>query len=203
VQKLRDVATCGACEEDVEMTERSGFFYRCKCGNIVAVPYRNQKFQPHDIMSLARHPNLKKRADEIAPSVFATERLGPERLAVQIMFKLAQQEDHSFRWGSERDHHDLICFDAERFFGYLRWSHQKRKKEIILHQIFVMPELQRRGIGTTLMRHWAEKYAFPFAEKFGAEQANEKSFGILRKLGYIAGTFNDPNWIRCYDLSGI
>jgi GNAT superfamily N-acetyltransferase len=206
VQAKRNVATCSACEADVEMTAqgRCGLFYCCECGNIVAVPYRNQKLQPQEVMNLARHPGLKKRATEIAPYIFATPRLGfPEHLAVGIMFKLAQQEDHSFKWGSERYHRDLLCFDAERFLGYLRWSHQRRKKEIILHQIFVMTDLQRRGIGTTLLRHWAEKYAFPFVERFGAEQANEKSMGILQKLGYIRGTSNNTDWIRCYELSGI
>src|ERR1051326_6980395 len=60
VQANRHVATCSACEADVEMTgqTRCGFFYCCECGNIVAVAYRNQKLQPQEVMNLARHHDL-------------------------------------------------------------------------------------------------------------------------------------------------
>lgn len=84
----------------------------------------------------------------------------------------------------------MVVFNDQKFVAYLLWSDdrggQAGKREPVLRQLFVRKEFRREGIGTAMVRTWADQFAFPIDVDglFGVEDPNNDAQRILVKLGY-------------------
>lgn len=93
--------------------------------------------------------------------------------------------------------------DNERFLGYMRWSEAKRKKDLILHQRFVTNERQRQGIGTMILRHWAEEVRVSLCRKIRSGAAERKILGRSSEARLHQLNRGNTEWRRCYYVHGL
>ncbi len=206
----RYVGVCAGCDNAVPLTPINiaigAPFYVCsQCGNILAIRVASRIIQPTTILTFDWAKNMHARAERLAGSAYRVARVSTqaEHLIVLMLLQYAKEEE-PFIYGSKEDNHALLCMDDEQYVGYIRWSMGEERNDPVLHQIFIIKARQRQGIGTMLLCHWAENFAFPFVEKFGVESPNHKSFGALVKLGYAERDGErGMKGIRCYFVSGM
>jgi hypothetical protein len=203
----RQIVLCGACDKAVEIIGRNhsmgGPFYVCHaCGNVVAFEYGKRVVSPRDVLRLEWSPQLRKRANDIGPWRWTVCKSKREHLVVQVLVSLAQADDESFLFPTGREDKAIVCFDNSSYIGYLLWSdcHSERKesREPVLRQVFVRSDWRRKGVAMDLIRTWADRFAFPLAPAFVVESPNEKTIGVLMKLGYLSSDRSD----RCYRWTG-
>jgi hypothetical protein len=53
-------------------------------------------------------------------------------------------------------------------------------------------------VGTSFLRYWAERFAFPHRDKFGVHDANEATGRTLVTLGYATKTERGSRGLRCW-----
>lgn len=171
-----------------------------KCNNVVAVRFGNQFVSPPDILHSGWAPDLSKRARQVERYQIAECFSKREHLVVRLLHLGAKDSNSEFIYGSERERRALVVMDDSNHAGYLMWSDDDVPT---LRQWFVVPERQRQGIGSLLLRYWAEQFAFPKCSKFAVESPNESTWGALRKLGYIPKDPKEFRKYRCYFVDGM
>jgi len=191
-KQLGTVVVCGGCGAEVPLipsTVWDSGFHVCDCYNVVAIPQGEDFVDPRAVLDLEWNSDIRSRAEAFEAGWFAVSRILQDRTVARLLQVLAKNDEGAFLYGNDNDHNIGLYFDANGYFGYVMWTH---KTIPVLRQIFVVKERQRMGLGTQMIRYWAERFAFPHVEKFGVEDPNEKSMGVLLKLGYvrrgIAGT---------------
>src|SRR5437764_74760 len=80
-----------------------------------------------------------------------------EYVLVRLLCRSAKSEE-SFRCHAEKgDSLVLVCTDGRRYIGYLD-SSVDADGTPLLHQIFIADDHRKRGLGTELLKYWAETY---------------------------------------------
>jgi GNAT superfamily N-acetyltransferase len=159
-----------------------GFLLCEECRNVVAVPFDGDFVNARVVLDLNWNPDLRSRAEAFDGGWFAVAQTTQDRAAVRLLEVLARNSDGRFLYGQQGQHNLGVAFDGHGYYGYVMWTH---KTIPVLRQIFIVPERQRTGLGSKMVRHWAERYAFPHVERFGVEDPNQKAIGLYLKLGYI------------------
>ena len=79
----------------------------------------------------------------------------------------------------------LVADDGKRLGGMAYAAAEAGGKTVMLHQLYVLPELQGHGIGGMLLDEIIE--SFPDAELFRleVEQANTKAIGFYMSQGFL------------------
>lgn len=200
----KPMATCRVCETDVSLTPEnlSGMgFYRCPtpmtCNNIVAIRFKNYVLQPQTIIKLEWNTDIKNRAISLGNNLFCVVCTSKKDLAVLSMLRvMAMEEGQPFRAFYKEKQKSVILFDTlkQKYLGFIVWS---ENKNAVLRQIFVIKDEQRRGYGTNFLKFWVENFADGVSDNFGVESANEKTQGLLLKLGYAKREDGFIKGIKC------
>jgi GNAT superfamily N-acetyltransferase len=186
--EMREVAVCRNCGSELALTSwtvnmETGCHHVCAaCGNVVAVVFADDTLQPKEVLDLRWNSTLFSRSRRLDGWSFGVCRYKRDYAVARLLNWMARDEDSRFLYGRDQDHKVGVAFDDSGYFGYVMWTFRTLP---VLRQIFVLPERQRSGIGTRMVSYWAERFAFPYAEQFGVEDPNEKSMGLLLKLGYF------------------
>jgi GNAT superfamily N-acetyltransferase len=173
VHRQGPVAVCGLCGRDVRLTKSmlslsTGCHYFCPhCSNVVAARYAHKIVDIRDATKPSWNPELLRSAERVGRLRFGICRRQREHLVIRLLQRQAMGEENSLLFGDERKYRAGLCFDKNAYHGYLIWSSTQVP---VLHQLFVHPDQRRRGLGTRLVRYWAERFAFPKTEHFGACQ---------------------------------
>jgi GNAT superfamily N-acetyltransferase len=104
-------------------------------------------------------------------------------------------EDKSFVFGDLGKYRAGLCFDKNAYHGCLIWSPGGVP---VMQRMFVSPDWRGQGLGTHLVRYWAERFAFPRTKRFGVQSPNAKTVGILIKLGYVRRVGDLDHMARCF-----
>jgi GNAT superfamily N-acetyltransferase len=204
----RFAAICVVCGKETPLTGyhcSSGPAWFCECGNMLVHKVANSFVSPAEILRFNFASGLHERSARLTKSVRVSDcRTKREHLITRLLFYLGKQEEGAFIFGDWKERKALLCMSEKDYIGYIFWSNSGGKTPVI-RQIFVRKEWQRQGVGTAMMKYWAENYAFPFTERFGVESPNIKSYGILQKLGYVEidRKANLVKFIRCYRAPGM
>lgn len=108
-----------------------------------------------------------------------------EHAKLRYLNDLAQQEDTRLL-SIQKKTRGYIVFSRDKLLGYLTWNRTENKIPTI-RQLFVIPEMRRKGLGTVLVNHFVKKACFNRSNKyplFLIESPNEASIELLTKLGY-------------------
>jgi len=156
------------------------------CHRVVAYGLR-----PVHVSEIRKIPaELVTRSQPVGIDLYLIEaKKKAERAKLRYLNDLAQQEDKRFL-SVERKTKGYIIFSRKMLVGYLSWN--KTEKGIpVIRQLFVVPEMQRKGLGTILVG-WFVKHACSNRSKikplFLVESPNEASVKLIRKLGYADKT---------------
>jgi hypothetical protein len=206
---MTEVAICAVCGERTPLTADGLFdgFYVCanpslQCLNVVAVRTGHQIVHTNSVLEVDRLPSMLSRSHALPllPYGVAEVKADDEYVLVRLLCRSAKSEE-SFHCHAEKgDSLVLVCTDGKRYIGYLDSSVDDDGTPL-LHQIFIADDHRKRGLGTEVLRYWAETYVFPRVEKFGIESPNARSLGILQKLGYIQRDGNKTIEVRCFICS--
>jgi GNAT superfamily N-acetyltransferase len=193
LQHRLQVATCGVCGEAVVLTmgtlDDAGLTIcdNPQCRNIIAVRVSSRYLQPQALLSTKWSPALARRAQPLESSRFRVAEVvtSNERLIPLLLCRVAQGERTGFRCWSELGDDMLLlaCSDASRYVGYVFSSFDDDGTAVLRH-IFVDAAVRGQGLGTRLLRYWAETYALPRRKPFGVESPNGTTKHMLVKLGY-------------------
>ena len=187
-KRLGRAAVCGGCDAEVPIHRQTlridtGLHHVCSsCGNVVAVVCGNDLVQPQDVLRPEWLPTLLRRAAKVGELTFGECRSMREFAAARLLNLMARDDDDRFIYGTDHEHRVGLLLDDSGYIGYIMWTDRTAP---VLRQIFVVPQRRRRGIGALLTEYWAQRFVFPRHEFFGIEGPNEKSIGLLIKLGYL------------------
>jgi GNAT superfamily N-acetyltransferase len=187
-KRLGLAAVCQGCGKNVLLTNlnlcmATGCHHICPgCLNVVSVVCDENIVHPQDVLDPHWNPGLVRRADHYDGWSFAVCRSKKDFAVARLLNLIARDEDSRFIYGRDQEHKVGVGFDEQGYFGYVMWTF---KTMPVLRQIFVLKERQRKGLGSRMLRYWAERYAFPYVEQFGVEDPNEKSMELYLKLGYV------------------
>ena len=193
-EHLGTVAVCGQCGEDVELNNHRDNFHACTCNNIVGMVYQSGHVNPRDVLDPKWNPGLIKEATQCDDWSFGVCRSEADFVLARLLIELAKDEDGRFLHAEGPDRKFGIAFDEKGYFGYVMWTN---KTLPLLKQIYVLKERRRKGLGTKMLKFWAEQFAFPCAAEFGLEDPNEQANGLLVKLGYAKRVGDGLVYTRC------
>lgn len=207
----RSAAICAKCGESVPVLNESmmGPYYACaNCDNLVAVSYGNHcVVSPEQVLRLDWRPEIVARSEALGIWRWAVCLTKKDHLVARILFWLASEEDGSFIYGLESEHHTMLALNDEGYLGYLFWtdsrSRSSGKREPVLRQVFVRKEFRRQGVGTMMVEMWADRFAFPLAPKFGVESPNAHTKRMLVRLGYAHIDGQKSVGTRCGFIQGL
>jgi hypothetical protein len=159
--------------------------YICSnCQNYVAFLFRRRHIQPSTVLDpkwlKIRRSDLLLISEDILALDCQTEQQFFALNAVQV---IAEEEESSFRSAHFGENQALLLLkpDPSDYIGYLVWS---INSHAVLNQIYVVPRERRNGRATAAVRYWVERYADGVNDIFHVESPNEKTRGVLLKLGY-------------------
>jgi ribosomal protein S18 acetylase RimI-like enzyme len=183
-----DVLTCANCGNDVPATPNnlySDWGYICsKCNSTVAITFENNLLQPSTIFDISSSLEIVGRDGEIDDQLRIAEiRTAWELLVVHVMQSMAREEHEPFMNARLEEQRTALVFlpEDKKIVGYILWSDDGT--EATLRQIYVLPAERRKGIASRLLDYWVREYADKVGDRFAVESPNEKSVGLLIKLG--------------------
>jgi len=126
-----------------------------------------------------------------------------ELLIVHVMQFLAREEGEPFRSATLEEYQCCLLYHRPLrvFLGFLMWSNGDT--EATLHQIFVVPRARRKGLAAQFLRFWVREYADQVSDRFAVESPNEKSLGLLVKLGFTTLDPKDVHESKCFLVDGL
>lgn len=202
----RSVATCADCRQAVPLTFSNHRwdrrYYICSsCRNIIAVEFGRGVVHPQEILRVTWSPGLVARAERIGRWRFGVCKTKRDHLVTRMLFLMAsggrgelylrQRKRASRVRSSQRPKLDRLRI-------LVRKPRYVRGEGAGARQIFVKKGHRRKGAGTTMVRRWAERFAFPLARTFGVESPNSRTPGILVRLGYVEEHGEMITGKRCY-----
>ena len=120
-----------------------------------------------------------------------------QKILVRILNVKAQKEPiSSFRTVPRlRDHSSqYVLVTRNKPVGYLSFIPKWKMDKPLMNQLYVIPEVRRRGYATKLVQYFIDKNVDKTSDFwFIVESPNEKSYNLFKKMG-IAGK------IRCVNL---
>lgn len=207
IKLKRDIAVCAGCSADVPLTPdyAGSVGYLCpECGNYVALHYGNRRVEPHTLLRVGWNRGLRARARKLTKNLwFAKCSSQKDYLVITALQVLAQGDDPSFRFVSRDEHMAGILIaksNGASYGGFLLWTEDEHA---ILRQIFVASELRGQGHAAAALRFWVEHHADHLNDKFGIESPNEKSIGLLLKLGYARLENGATIGRKCFFVQGL
>lgn len=204
----KPIAICKVCGTEVSLTPENldmigEYSYICpKCGNIVAIKFKNYVIQPPTVMKLDWNKEILKRATQIKDSLFFSLcESKKDFLVLKIMQLMAKKENTGFLYIRKKEQKAGLVFDAKKrkYVGFIVWT---ENKHAILRQIFIVKDERRKGYATNLLEFWVRNFADKINDKFGVESPNEKFQKILVKLGYARIEGEYIKGVKCFFVSG-
>jgi len=116
---------------------------------------------------------------------------------------LAKHEESGFLFGEQSEHEAGLLLresDSERYVGYLIWTEED--DAAIVRQIFIKPEERRQGLAAAALQFWVERFG-GVPQRFGVESPNERTLGLLVKLGYARRQNGGVIGDKCFFVRGI
>jgi len=169
----------------------------------VAVHYGNQRVQPKTALSLGWNRGIWLRATKVSDDLrFVRCRSRKDLLAVTLLQVLAKQEQSGFLFGEQSEHEAGLLLrgsDNRRCVGYLIWTEEDAA---IVRQIFVRLEERRQGLAAAALQFWVERFG-GLSQRFGVESPNEKTLGLLVKLGYAKWQNGGVIGDKCFFVRGV
>jgi|GEM_PF-6486022 len=124
---------------------------------------------------------------------------GKLEYAIALMSNIGGGVSESFSPYDPENQQALIYVRDGELAGYLTWTIEMDGVQA-LQQLFTRSEYRREGVATTLIETWAENYCE--GGIFYAEEPNEKSRALFKKLGYWEND-GDPHAVEHYTLRGV
>lgn len=117
-------------------------------------------------------------SDKVAIGHFKLGHDGPLDLIAGL---LTQETQATTRQASDlvNDQDLLLLVLNDVIVGYLSW--EKRWGSMDLHQVYIIPEVRKKGFANLLVRYWVRNYVD--GNKFYADQPNEKGYRLLESIG--------------------
>lgn len=153
-----------------------------KCHQIVA--YGPRPVHVSQVRAISE--DIIRKSQAIRPGLFFIDaRSRDERAKLRYLNDIAQQEDIRFR-GIQRNFKGHLIFSEKTLLGYLSWNRTADHVPVI-RQLFIIPGMRRKGLGTILVRQFVKKTCSDRSDKhppFTVESPNEASMRLIAKLGY-------------------
>lgn len=126
-------------------------------------------------------PTIQKMSDIVWPVTFE-EILSPEQIKymMEMMYSTESLEKQL-----EEGHRYILAKEEERYLGYLSIQNYKKKGYSKIHKIYVMPNMQGKGVGRNLVEY-AKMLAIDLGSEYLTLNVNRynKALGFYERLGF-------------------
>jgi diamine N-acetyltransferase len=127
-------------------------------------------------------PELRELCMQVWPHTY-TPILGTEQVA--YMIELFYSPDALKKQIEDYHHRFIICYDGSKAVGFASYS--EFDPDIFkLHKLYVLPELQNKGIGRFMINHIADELRSEGVRKLrlNVNRYNESAIAFYEKAGF-------------------
>lgn len=196
VRPIRGTYKCQVCGEEIESSEEESIYSTIMGEYITACTKEDHEtfFLKDSINQVLTTKEYCKISESLALHVVNTKEREHSMLAFQLSL-IAKKEYKSFLDLNLNKNNPRMYILAEKGIpvGYAFWN--DKGDERCLRQLFIREKFRRRNFGTLLVEKTADVESKN--KIFIVETPNEKSLGILLKLGYVRKNERGVEYVKC------
>lgn len=127
-------------------------------------------------------PEVRELAMQVWPHTY-TPILGPEQVA--YMIDLFYSPEALKKQMEDYHHRFIICYDDEHAVGFASYG-EVESGVFKLHKLYVLPEMQERGVGKFMIRHIASELQTEGVKhlRLNVNRYNESAIAFYEKAGF-------------------